>query len=271
MDDIWPPGKSTIPATGQANSEATYHMAEKKGRLQGKNCVVTAAAQGIGRATAELFAAQGARVIATDINGGKLQNLDSCETEVLDVTDDAAVSEFASRYRQIDVLFNCAGFVHSGSILECSEKDWDFAFDLNVKSMYRMIRAFLPGMLERGGGSIVNMSSVVSAITSAPNRFAYGTTKAAVIGLTKSVSADFVTRGIRCNAICPGTVDSPSLHERLRSTGNYEKAMQDFVARQPMGRLGKAEEVANLALYLASNESGFTTGQCHVIDGGWSG
>jgi 2-dehydro-3-deoxy-L-fuconate 4-dehydrogenase len=246
-------------------------MAEKIGRLQGKCCVVTAAAQGIGRATAEMFAAEGAQVIATDVNGGKLRELESCTAEVLDVTDGMAVSEFAKRHNGIDVLFNCAGYVHSGSILDCSEEEWDFAFDINVKSMYRMIRAILPGMLERGGGSIINMSSVVSAIASTTNRFAYGTTKAAVIGLTKSVSADYVTKGIRCNAICPGTVDSPSLHDRLKATGDYDRAMREFVARQPMGRLGKTQEIASLALYLASDESAFTTGQCHIIDGGWVG
>jgi 2-dehydro-3-deoxy-L-fuconate 4-dehydrogenase len=246
-------------------------MVAKNGRLQGKCCVVTAAAQGIGRATAELFAAEGAQVIATDINGEKLRELESCTTELLDVTDGNAIADFAARHRNVDVLFNCAGYVHSGTILECTEEEWDFAFNLNVKSMYRMVRVFLPGMLERGGGSIINMSSVVSAITSTTKRFAYGTTKAAVIGLTKSVSADYVAKGIRCNAICPGTVDSPSLHDRLRATGNYEQAMRDFIARQPMGRLGDAREIANLALYLASDESAFTTGQCHVIDGGWAG
>ena len=188
----------------------------------------------------------------------------------MDVLDPDAISKIASDVGHIDILFNCAGFVHSGTILDCSEEDWDFAADLNIKSMYRMIRAFLPGMLENKSGSIINMSSVVSSIKGAPNRFIYGTTKAAVIGLTKAVSADFVTQGIRCNAICPATVQSPSLDERLRATGDYDQARKDFIARQPMGRIGTAEEIAEIATYLASDAAGFTTGQCHVVDGGWA-
>lgn len=239
-------------------------------RLQNKVCVVSAAAQGIGRATAERFAAEGGRVIATDINEAALSQLSGVETAVLDVTDAAAIADFAASVGNIDVLFNCAGFVHAGTILECSEDDFDFAFNLNVKAMYHMIRAFLPGMLAQKAGSIINMSSVASSIKGPPNRFAYTSSKAAVIGLTKSVAADYITQGIRCNAICPGTVDSPSLHDRLKATGDYDKAMREFIARQPMGRIGTAEEIAALATYLASSESAFTTGHAHIIDGGWS-
>ena len=240
------------------------------GVLQNKTCIVTAAAQGIGRATAERMTAQGAHVIATDINAGELAKVKAAATEVLDVTDGSQVARFADGVGEVDVLFNCAGFVHAGTLLECEEEDWDFSFDLNVKSMYRMIRAFLPRMRAAGAGSIINMSSVVSSMKGAPNRFVYGASKAAVIGLTKSVAADFVGDGIRCNAICPGTVDSPSLHERLRATGDYEAAMQAFVARQPMGRLGSAEEIAALAVYLAGDEAAFVTGQTFTIDGGWA-
>ena len=240
------------------------------GKLAGKTCVVTAAGQGIGRATAEMMAREGGRVIATDINAETLNQVEGVETALLDVTDGRAITAFAEKTGSIDVLFNCAGFVHSGSILECSESEWDFAFQLNVKAMYLMIRAFLPGMLEKSAGSIINISSVASSVKGVPNRFAYCSSKAAVIGLTKSIAADYVTKGIRCNAVCPGTVDSPSLHGRLRATGNYEKAMADFVARQPMGRIATAEEVATLVTYLASDESDFTTGQAHVIDGGWA-
>ncbi|MDF1584862.1 SDR family oxidoreductase [Marinimicrococcus flavescens] len=238
------------------------------GRLQGKKVVVTAAAQGIGRAAAMLFAAEGATVIATDINEEKLGSLEGCTTERLDVTDAAAIEAFAARHGAVDALFNCAGFVHNGSILECEEKDWDFSFDLNVRSMYRMIKAFLPAMLEAGGGSIVNVASVASSVKGVPNRFVYGTTKAAVVGLTKAVAADFVTRGIRCNAICPGTVETPSLDDRMKAQPDYEKARAAFIARQPMGRLGTAEEIAALALYLASDESAYMTGTISVIDGG---
>ena len=239
-------------------------------RLNGKTCLITAAAQGIGRKTAEMFLHEGAKVWATDINADAVAAINGAEPRKLDVTDTAAIEALRDEIGPIDVLFNCAGIVHSGDILHCSEADWDFAFNLNAKAQYRMIRAFLPGMLEKGGGSIINMSSVVSSVTATVNRFVYTASKAAVVGITKAVAAEFVTQGIRCNAICPGTVDSPSLHERLRATGNYEQAMKDFIARQPMGRIGKTEEVAALALYLAGDESAYTTGQCHVIDGGWA-
>jgi 2-keto-3-deoxy-L-fuconate dehydrogenase len=243
-------------------------------RLAGKTALITAAGQGIGLATAELFAREGARVIATDIRIDGLAGK-PLEARKLDVLDGAAIKALAAEVGTIDVLFNCAGFVHAGSILECSEEDWDFAFDLNAKAMYRMIRAFLPAMLEKGGGSIINMSSAASSVKGVPNRFAYGASKAAVVGLTKSVAADFVTRGVRCNAICPGTVSSPSLEQRIAAQAQAQGAALDavqaaFVARQPMGRIGKPEEIAALALYLASDESSFTTGQLHVIDGGWS-
>ncbi len=240
------------------------------GRLSGKTCLLTAAGQGIGRATAHAFAAEGARVIATDIDAGALAELKGVETRQLDVLDAEAISATAAAHPDIDVLFNCAGFVANGTILDCDETEWDFSFDLNVKSAYRMIRAFLPGMLKIGGGSIINVSSAASSVIAAPNRFVYGATKAAVIGLTKSVAADFITQGIRCNAICPGTVESPSLEERLKATGDYEAARKAFIARQPIGRIGKAEEIAALAVYLASDESAYTTGAAHIIDGGWS-
>lgn len=213
-------------------------------------------------------------VHAVDINAATLASLaqeaPGIQTTVLDVTDAAAVQAFVAGAGQIDVLFNCAGFVHHGTILDTSEEDWDFSFNLNVRSMYRMVRAALPGMLERGGGSIINMSSVVSSVKGAPNRFVYGTTKAAVIGLTRSVAADFVGQGIRCNAICPGTVETPSLHGRINAFDDPVEARKAFIARQPIGRLGTAEEIANLALYLASDESSYTTGAVHVIDGAWS-
>jgi 2-keto-3-deoxy-L-fuconate dehydrogenase len=242
-------------------------------RLSGKRVLITAAGQGIGRATAELFAAQGAQVIATDINEASLKGLDAMRGVTalkLDVTNGGAVAAVVADIGPLDVLFNCAGYVAGGTILECDEKDWDFSFDLNVKAMYRLIRLTLPAMLEKGGGSIINMSSVASSLKGVPNRFVYCASKAAVIGMTKAIAADFVTQGVRCNAICPGTVDSPSLHDRLRATGDYEKALSDFVARQPMGRLGTATEIAELALYLGSDASSFTTGQTHAIDGGWA-
>lgn len=240
------------------------------GRLHGKNCLITAAGQGIGRATAEAFVTEGATVWATDINDDAIRSIEGVTARVLDVTDPDAIKALSDETGPLDVLFNCAGVVHSGSILDCPESDWDFAFELNAKAQYRMIRAFLPGMLASGGGSIINMSSVASSVKGVPNRFSYCASKAAVIGLTKSVAADFVMQKIRCNAICPGTVDSPSLHDRLRATGDYDQAMKDFISRQPMGRIGKAEEIAALALYLASDSAEFTTGQCHVIDGGWA-
>lgn len=238
--------------------------------LAGKVALVTAAAQGIGRATAERFAEAGARVVATDINADLLAGLQGCDSRLLDVTDSAAIAALAKELGAVDVLFNCAGFVHHGTVLECGEDAWDFSFNLNAKAMYRTIRAFLPAMLAAGGASIINMASVASSLKGVPNRFAYGASKAAVIGLTKAVAADFVAQGIRCNAICPGTVDTPSLQERLRATGDYEQALKDFTARQPLGRLGTAAEIAELALYLASDASAYTTGQCHVIDGGWA-
>jgi 2-keto-3-deoxy-L-fuconate dehydrogenase len=238
------------------------------GRLAGKTALITAAGQGIGRATAELFIAEGARVIATDIDAGKLAGL-AGETLALDVRDAAAVAALPHTTGPVDVLVNAAGFVHNGTILDCEEADWAFSNEINVTAMYRTIRAYLPAMLDRGGGSIVNVSSIASSVKGIPNRFAYGATKAAVIGLTKAVAADFVAQGVRCNAICPGTVDSPSLQQRLHDTGDYAKARADFTRRQPMGRLGRPEEVAALALYLASDEAAFTTGQAHIIDGGW--
>jgi 2-keto-3-deoxy-L-fuconate dehydrogenase len=239
-------------------------------RLAGKSALITAAGQGIGRAAAELFAAEGASVWATDIRADLLCGLERCQTLALDVRDKDAIAQVVTRAGDIDVLFNCAGCVHAGSIVECDEQAWAFSFDLNVTSMYRLASACLPGMLARGKGSIINMSSVASSIKGVPNRFVYSATKAAVIGLTKSIAADFASKGIRCNAICPGTVDTPSLHDRLRAAGDYDAAWKAFTARQPMGRLGKTTEIAALALYLASDESAFVTGQCHVIDGGWS-
>ncbi|HKD48218.1 MAG TPA: SDR family oxidoreductase [Rhizomicrobium sp.] len=240
------------------------------GKLAGKTALITAAGQGIGRAAAEAFSRAGATVWATDINASALTGLGDCQTARLDARDTGMIESVIAKSGPLDILFNCAGTVPSGSILECEEKDWADAFDLNVTAMYRTIKASLPGMISRGGGSIINMSSVASSVKGVPNRFAYGATKAAVIGLTKAIAADFITRGVRCNAICPGTVDTPSLHERLAATGDYGAALRAFVARQPMGRLGKPEEIAALALYLASDDSAFTTGQTHVIDGGWA-
>ncbi len=243
-------------------------------RLQGKKTLLTAAGQGIGAATARAFANEGATVFATDINDALLQKLAEeiprIQIRKLDVRDSQAVNSLAAELGAIDVLFNCAGFVHQGTILDCSEQDWDFSFDLNVKSMYRTCRAFLPAMLAANKGSIINMSSGASSIKGAPNRFVYGTTKAAAIGLTKALAADVIRQGIRVNAICPGTVESPSLEQRITALGDAEKARKEFIARQPMGRLGKPEEVAALAVYLASDESSFTTGQIHIIDGGWT-
>ena len=240
-------------------------------RLAGKRALVTAAGQGIGRAIAEMFAAEGAEVIATDLDAGLVADLDG---RALNVRDTDAINALAVELAGIDILANVAGFVHNGSVLQCSEDDWDFSFDLNVKSMHRTIAAFLPAMLERGGGSIINMSSGASSIKGAPNRYVYGATKAAVIGLTKSVAADFIKQGIRCNAICPGTVRSPSWEERVeelgKELGGKDKAMEMFVSRQPMGRVGEASEIAALATYLASDESAFTTGTAIPIDGGWT-
>ena len=241
------------------------------GRLQGKTALVTAAGQGIGRATALMMAAEGASVLATDVNPALLSEIDGqpgIETARLDVLDRAAIETLAARRGAVDVLANIAGFVHHGTILDCDEDAFDFSMNLNVRAMYRMIRAFLPAMLEAGGGSIVNMSSVCSSVKGIPNRFIYGTSKAAVIGLTRSVAADFVGRGIRCNAICPGTVQSPSLDERINAFDDPVQARKDFIARQPMGRLGTAEEIAALAVHLAGDESAYTTGQAIVIDGG---
>lgn len=240
------------------------------GRLDGKIALVTGAAQGIGRETAALFAAEGAEVWASDVNEGALAGLDGCHGVALDVTDAEAIARTIDRIGRIDVLFNCAGTVAAGTVLECTEDQWARSFAVNVTSMFHTIRAALPGMVERGGGSIVNMASVVGAPKAAPGRCAYGASKAAVVGLTKSIAVDYVARGIRCNAICPGTVESPSLHERLRATGDFESALAAFRARQPMGRLGQPGEIAALALYLASDESAFMTGQAVMIDGGWS-
>lgn len=247
-------------------------------RLAGKTALLTAAGQGIGRATALAFARQGARVIATDLNPATLASLQAecgCAVQVLNVLDPAAITAAAAQLGAVNVLFNGAGYVHAGDVLACTEDDWDFAFNLNVRSQFRMIKAFLPAMLAAGGGSIINVASVAGSIKGAPNRFVYGTTKAAIIGLTKAVAADTITRGVRCNAICPGTVESPSLRERIAAQAQASgqtlaQVEASFVARQPMGRLGRVDEIAALAVYLASDESSFTTGVPHIIDGGWS-
>lgn len=241
------------------------------GRLKGKIALITAAAQGIGRATAELFIKEGASVIATDINIELLSTLKGAQIQSLDVTNEEAILELASELKNIDILFNCAGYVHQGTILGCSERAFDISYELNVKSMYKIIKAFLPSMINsKGGSSIINMASVASSVIAVQNRFAYGTTKAAVIGLTKAVAADFIKENIRCNAIAPGTVESPSLQYRMKSFGDYDKSKQAFLDRQPTGRIGTPNEIANLVLYLASDESSYTTGTVQVIDGGWS-
>lgn len=250
----------------------------KSQRLAGKVAVVTAAGQGIGRATAEAFVREGAQVIACDINPttlASLQQVTGCQTEVLDVLQPQAITELATRLPAIDVLFNAAGFVHAGTVLDCTEEEWDFAFNLNVRSQFRTIRAFLPGMLKKGGGSIINVASVVGSIKGTTNRFVYGASKAAIIGLTKAVAADYVAQGVRCNAICPGTVESPSLRDRIaaqaQATGQtLAQTEAFFVGRQPMGRLGRTDEIAALAVYLASDDAAFTTGTAQIVDGGWS-
>ena len=241
-------------------------------RLAKKKALVTAAGAGIGQATARAFASEGADIVATDIDGEALKVLASegIATRILDATDGSAVAAIAADLGALDILFNCVGFVHHGSILDCDEEAFDFSVNLNIKAMYRMTRAFLPAMLDAGGGAIVNMASAVSSIIAAPNRFIYGATKAAVIGMTKSVAADFVTRGIRCNAICPATVESPSVQARMWAMGDYETSRAAFIARQPMGRIGRPEEIASLAVYLASDEAQFVTGQAISIDGGWA-
>ena len=242
-------------------------------RLEGKICLVTAAGQGIGRASAERMAAEGGRVIATDINDaslGELGAIDGIDARKLDVTNKSEIEALIADIGGVDVLFNCAGIVHNGTILDATEEEWDFAFELNVKSQFRMIRAVLPYMIEKGGGSIINMASVAGPVTGPVNRLIYSASKAAVAGMTRAIANDHVTQGIRCNAIAPGTVDSPSLHDRLRATGDYEGALKAFIGRQPMGRIGKPEEIAALVAYLAADESGFTTGAIHVVDGGWT-
>ena len=238
--------------------------------LEGKTALLTASGQGIGKATAEAFFEAGAYVIATDINQESLSLLNDVvnETHILDVTDYNEIKKLISSIQAPDILFNCAGVVHNGTILESTDDDWDFAFNLNSKSMYHMIKEILPVMINKGGGSIINIASVSSSTKGIPNRFIYTASKAAVLGITKSVAADYINQGIRCNAICPGTIQSPSLEQRLSDMGDYESARKQFVARQPMGRFGEAEEVANLAVYLASDASAFTTGQFHIIDGG---
>ncbi|HET6537839.1 MAG TPA: SDR family oxidoreductase [Sphingopyxis sp.] len=240
------------------------------GRLSGKCAVVSAAGQGIGRASAELFAKEGAKVFALDINADALSLISGCETRVIDLLDGDAIRALAAEIGQIDILFNCAGYVDAGTLLDMSDDGYDLSFDLNVKSMMRMIRAFLPQMIAGGGGSIINMASVAGPVIGVANRFAYCASKAAVAGLSRSIAVDYIADGIRCNIICPGTVQSPSLDDRLAATGDEAAARQAFIARQPMGRIGTAAEIAALALYLASDESAYTTGAVHVVDGGWA-
>jgi 2-keto-3-deoxy-L-fuconate dehydrogenase len=240
------------------------------GRLAGKKALITGAGQGIGRAAAIAFAAEGATVWATDRDVSSVESIEGCVPRELNVVDPAQIESVMRETGSLDVLFNCAGYVANGTILDCDEDDWSFSFDLNVTAMYRTIRLALPHMLDAGRGSIINMSSVASSVIGVANRFAYGASKAAVIGLTKGIARDFAGTGVRCNAICPGTVDTPSLRDRLAQTGDFEAAWKAFNDRQPMGRLGQAEEIAALAVYLASDESAFTTGQCHIIDGGWT-
>lgn len=244
--------------------------AQLAGRLAGKRVLVTAAAQGIGKASTEAMTREGAHVIATDIDERALSALGVAEKRRLDVTDGDAVSALAREIGAVDVLFNCAGFVHHGTILDCDEEAWMFSMELNAGGAYRMIRAFLPAMIGAGGGSIINMSSVASSVIGVPNRFVYGASKAAVIGITRSVAADFAAQGIRCNAICPGTVETPSLEQRMRAQSDYEAAKSAFIARQPMGRIGKPEEIAELVVYLASDAAAFMSGSVLTIDGGWS-
>ncbi|MDB5657541.1 MAG: NAD(P)-dependent oxidoreductase [Cypionkella sp.] len=242
-------------------------------RLSGKRALITAAGQGIGKATALRLAEEGAQVLATDVNAATLEELNGTPgitTQVLNVLDADAITAVVAAAGRIDILFNCAGVVHAGDIMQSSEDEWDFAFALNCKAMYRMLRAVLPGMVAQGGGSIINMASVAGPLTAPPNRFIYSASKAAVGGITKSVAQDYVKQGIRCNAVCPGTVDSPSLHQRLRDTGDYEGAMAAFIARQPMGRIGKPEEIAAMVAYLGADESAYTTGQLLALDGGWT-
>ena len=253
--------------------ETMNHQSNHHNRLEGKIALITAAGQGIGRATAEAFASAGAKVFATDINETALTQLNQIAgitAMMLDVTDKKMVQSVSAKIGKLDILFNCAGYVHHGTILQCDEDDFNFSFNLNVKAMYYTISTFLPAMIENGGGSIINMASVASSLKGVPNRFVYCASKAAVIGMSKAIAADYVTENIRCNIVCPGTIDSPSMHERLRATGDYETALKNFIARQPMGRIGTAEEVASLVLYLASDESAFVTGQHYAIDGGWS-
>ena len=244
------------------------------GKLEGRVALVTSAGQGIGRASAIALAREGAKVFATDIREDLFKDISKEHPGItgfgLNVLEQAAVDAALKRTGPIDILFNCSGFVHNGTVLDCEEKDWDFSFDLNVKAHYRMIKAYLPGMLAKGKGNVINMASVASSVKGAPNRFVYGASKAAVIGLTKALAADFVAKGIRCNCICPGTVETPSLYDRMRAQGDFEKAKAAFIARQPMGRMAQPEEIAEMVIYLASDDSAFITGQALVIDGGWS-